>query len=640
MSDIRFETTVIPVTSLGELGELILDGGDRRVPTAADLELLQVGEHHASGPPTLLPYRYQDSYDGSVTPSELNVAILENQRLRAEFLLDLGGRLWRLTDRRSGRELLHQPERIDLANLALRNAWFAGGVEWNLGTTGHWGLTNEPVAAGTLPDGRGGRILRMWAYERMLGLTWRLDAWLPDGSDSLYTHILLENPTTREVPVYWWSNIAIPQSASTRVIVDADSAFHFGYADALDIVSVPEYHGRDITHPQRQAGGADYFYRIRSRIPWIAAVDGDGVGICQYSTHELSGRKLFTWGSGMGGRSWQRRLSGTRRYAEIQAGLAPTQLEHLHLSAGASIRFTECYGPVAIDNPEDQWEAVVARTARAVINPARLEEASARLTSLEQSRVTPVPLKDGPEERAAREGWGALEVLAGHRVASWATPFNTDTLNAEQSAWLKAARTGQLDPILLGSAMIGPDWIAVLRRAMPSWLRDYLLGVALHAAGFTQEARALWRKSERAHLTADVLRALALTDSDGEARARGLLRAHTLAPNRHGITIEALTHLLDIGLIDKALTLIDSLPSAVRGLPRVQYLECVGRVRAGHLARARELIETPLSLPDLREGDLGLERLWWDYQHLAGTHDPVPEAYAFAMTTPTQEERY
>jgi Domain of unknown function (DUF5107) len=48
-----------------------------------------------------------------------------------------GGRLWSLVHKPTGRELLHRNPNFWPANLALRNAWVAGGVEWNLGTIGH-----------------------------------------------------------------------------------------------------------------------------------------------------------------------------------------------------------------------------------------------------------------------------------------------------------------------------------------------------------------------------------------------------------------------------------------------------------------------------------------------------------------------
>ena len=90
---------------------------------------------------SLLPYTMQDGYSRRRQPTEHVVAVLENDVLRATFLLGYGGRLWSLEHRPSGRELLHRNQMLQPANLGLRNAWFAGGVEWNLGTTGHTALT-------------------------------------------------------------------------------------------------------------------------------------------------------------------------------------------------------------------------------------------------------------------------------------------------------------------------------------------------------------------------------------------------------------------------------------------------------------------------------------------------------------------
>src|SRR5436190_21925709 len=82
--------------------------------------------------PATLPYLVQDSYDRELTPRALPALVLENDRLRATVLPGLGGRLYSLWHKGSSRELLFRNPVFQPANLALRNAWFAGGVEWNL----------------------------------------------------------------------------------------------------------------------------------------------------------------------------------------------------------------------------------------------------------------------------------------------------------------------------------------------------------------------------------------------------------------------------------------------------------------------------------------------------------------------------
>lgn len=75
-----------------------------------------------------LPYRMQDRYTRSDKPVSLPALVLENEHLKATLLPTMGGRLWSLFDKDEGRELLFENPALRIANLAIRNAWFSGGV--------------------------------------------------------------------------------------------------------------------------------------------------------------------------------------------------------------------------------------------------------------------------------------------------------------------------------------------------------------------------------------------------------------------------------------------------------------------------------------------------------------------------------
>src|SRR4051812_14983712 len=53
-----------------------------------------------------LPYTLQSNYGCQRTPRSFQAAVLENELLRATFLLELGGRMWSLIHKPTGRELL------------------------------------------------------------------------------------------------------------------------------------------------------------------------------------------------------------------------------------------------------------------------------------------------------------------------------------------------------------------------------------------------------------------------------------------------------------------------------------------------------------------------------------------------------
>lgn len=309
---------------------------------------------------SLLPVRIRDGYRRERRKQDFEAVVIENAHLRVTVLPGLGGRIHSLVHLPTGRELLYRNPVFQPANFALNGAWFSGGVEWNTGATGHTTLSCAPLHAALVPGPDGGVMVRLWEWERLRDLPFQVDLWLPQDSEFLYAGVRVRNPHERPAPVYWWSNTAVPDDPGSRVLAPADEAWHFGYERSLRRIPLPQWDGADRTYPPRSGHPADFFYEVPEGVrPWIASLDAEGRGLVQTSTGLLRGRKLFTWGSGDGGRRWQEWLTepGTGGYAEIQAGLARTQLEHVRLEAGEEFAWLEAYGPLSAD-PADRKSVV------------------------------------------------------------------------------------------------------------------------------------------------------------------------------------------------------------------------------------------------------------------------------------------
>ncbi len=299
---------------------------------------------------TLLPYTRQDGYNRQRTEKSFNAVVLENNFLKAVFLPEPGGRLWSLFDKTANRELLYCNPVFQPGNLALRNAWFSGGVEFNVSIKGHSPLTGDQLFAQkiVMPDGSKG--VRLFEYERIRGVLYSIDAWLPENSRFLYIRPKIENKTGKEIWMYWWSNIAVPAYRKTRVLVPTQNAFinYFGNDHyILDYSDFPNALGTDVSYPENIGRSLDFFYRIPdSEEKWIASVDASGYGLLQCSTAKPKGRKLFVWGQGDGGKNWNNYLSDgcNDGYIEIQAGLPATRLEHLPMADGETWSWVEAYG--------------------------------------------------------------------------------------------------------------------------------------------------------------------------------------------------------------------------------------------------------------------------------------------------------
>jgi tetratricopeptide (TPR) repeat protein len=571
---------------------------------------------------SLLPYLLQDRYDRTLVPREHGVAVLENDRLRAEFLLDLGGRLRSLVDLATGRELLYANPAFQPANLALREAWFAGGVEWNIGIRGHTPLTCAPVFAARV-DGPGGvPVLRMWEYERIREVVYQLDCWLPEGSAALVVAARIVNPNDHDVPMYWWSNIAVPEADDVRVLAPGDAAWRFDETATVGGVELPVVDGRDVTYPAAAPGAADYFVRLdEGHPPWVAAVDGSGFGLVQSSTPELRGRKLFVWGSSTGGRHWQEWLSPLGgRYLEIQAGLLRTQLEHVPMPARAEWAWVETYGAVQAD--PDVVHGADWSSARDEIERSLSSSVSAAWLATRREEAAWLAEQPPADLLHTGSGWGALEVRhrGGGLVDRAATPFPVASLGSEQAPWAVLLETGQLpgaDPALPPpSYVVSPSWADRLERSSgDDWHTWLQRGVAHHHAGRVEAAADAWRRSLAATPNAWALRNLAVVAADRGAAAELLRQAAALAPEQSPLVAELLEALLDDGRSAEVLAAVDAARPEVAADPLVRFLEARAAVATGEAERA-EAVFASVTMPWVREGSRSLDDLWFRLETL------------------------
>lgn len=616
--------------------------------------------------PNILPYTLQDGYDRQLHSIDFRVAVLENEILRAAFLLEFGGRLWSLFHKPSGRELLATNPVFQLANLAIRNAWFSGGVEFNIATTGHSPLTCSPMFVGRLQRADGTPILRLYEWERYRQTPYQIDAYLPDGSPLLFLRVRISNPNEHDVPMYWWTNIAVPQSPLTRVIAPADSAYCLGcHKDGFVRIPVPDFEGIDFTYPCNASYAADYFFDIPSnQRPWIAALDGEGKGLVQVSTNRMMGRKLWVWGTGAGGSNWQKFLSPPGEgYVEIQAGLTATQLEHLRMPPGADWSWLEAYGLLQSDPATvhgTDWKQAI-HTVEAEL---QILSPYAELTD-EYERGAGYAHSLPDETLQCGSGWGALERR--RREACGEAPlftsgliFDDDSLDDEQMPWISLIEKGTFpdpDPQTPpGSFVVGEKWRYLLKSALRSgnadnWFALFHLGVMDYWAGDLDDARNAWERSLEMVSTPWAARNLAMLiweQGHLDEAARLLIKALQMAPHLIPLAIECGRCLLEAGLTHEWLELLNDLPESIRSNGRIQFLQAQAALAEGNLSAVARFFEERIIVDDLREGENSLADLWFSYHaerisieentpltdslisHIRGEY-PLPEEFDFSM---------
>lgn len=312
---------------------------------------------------TAYPYTLQNAYTEE-KPAEITVAVLENEFLYAEFLPTLGGRLWKLYDKVKQKDILYTNDVIRFHNLSVRNAWFSGGVEWNCGVIGHTPFTCSQMYCAFVKGKNGEEVLRFYEFERVRSLYYQIDFWLEE--NRLLSAVRIENPNLAVIPMYWWSNMATPEYPNGRVVVPAGSAYNNSDGAGIKKSTIPMDNGIDVSYPERIPDTIDYFYNIPERgAKFIANVGADGFGLLQFSSHNLKGRKLFSWGHRKGSRHWQRMLTDKAGdYVEIQAGLGKTQYECIPMPPKSVWCFSECYTLAAV--APEQTAASYPELVRAV----------------------------------------------------------------------------------------------------------------------------------------------------------------------------------------------------------------------------------------------------------------------------------
>lgn len=578
---------------------------------------------------TMLPYMLQDGYNRERKPRAFKAVRLENEYLRAIFLPELGGRLWSLFDKKKNRELLYKNPVFQPANLALRNAWFSGGVEFNVGIKGHNPLTCSPLFAEIITADNGEQILKMYEYERIREITYSISVCLPEGSPLLYIKNCVENTSEDDKYSYWWSNIAVPETENTRVIVPTDESFLSSYNEGqylVDKIPVPNYNGNDISYPKNSVNSQDFFYKIpKAEAKWIAAVDGDGYGLLQLSEQKMIGRKLFVWGQSQGGRHWGEWLSEEgQSYIEIQAGLAHTQLEHIPMKAGECWQWVEAYGAVDCGPNVHSKDWKVAQQA---VKDAFCGELEAE--AIEQSLKGLFNVSDQSEIKRLCDGsgWGALENIMRKRdntaPASRLCNYYESSLSDEQELWLQLINSGTFpavspdaEPTSYVRAMNFRPLLETAAKTQGDgqWYALLQLGIHYYIYGDNDSAKDAWLKSVSVCESSWALRNLSLLYkneySDMPTAIEYMKKAISLNKSCRAILVDCAKLYTDNGLDTEWLNVYDTLSDELRENGRLRLFKAIAHLNLGELCEAEKIVNTDFVMYDIQEGEVSISHIW------------------------------
>ncbi|MBO5762075.1 MAG: DUF5107 domain-containing protein [Lentisphaeria bacterium] len=563
----------------------------------------------------LLPYTFQDDYDNEEEELSFQAVILENEYLKAVFLPELGGRLWSLFDKENNKDLILANTKFLPCNLGIRNAWFAGGVEFNCGRRGHDEQTVSPRYA-AIVDHPDFPVLRIYEYQRDRGTPFQYDCFLPEGSRFLYIRGRIYNPNKYTVPMYWWSNIAVAEVEGSRVVVPAKEVFANWYSNgshALAKLPLPSGEGFDGTYPVNFQYVKDHFYNIpEDRRRYECLFMPDGYGFCHVSTKRMRGRKLFVWGQSPGGRHWNKKLlgPGLDNYIELQGGLGRSQQECLPMPPETAWEWLEGYGNmnVAPEKVFCSWDEAVKNTTEEVDRLIPEQQLEDLLHTTRQS----IALRKG-KIITEGSGWGTLEEKRmGRKLAD---QLDFTSREAEQLDWYNLLDKNRFEEKTPFSYLITDEWFALIKNAEESWQKHYHMALYYFRKQDWERSenevnKALCTEKNRhlLHLLANIRR----KQEQPEEAANCIFNAGKLDLQDASFIKEVLKMLLESASYEKMTELLSLLSADLLQLPLIRFMQACALAHTGKLQEAEDILleDESWEIPDIREGENSTSSLY------------------------------
>lgn len=296
-------------------------------------------------PMDIYPNLYWGSMVRKPCQKPFRMVYLENDYLRLECNIDIGGRVWSLLDKVSDRHLMNHASGVWSYNGGFGKSYTCGGMEINY-PLAHSPTTRLPREYRVDHRDDGAASITIGELERTGRTRWSVTYTLAPGRACLDMDVRLYNRTPIETRYMYWANCGAPLNEHTQLLFPETAALMHGWETRR--FSWPMWNGKDMSYYKNVIEPLG-LYMIEAQTEHFGYYDHDaGVGLAHWGDlADLPGKKMWTWGcDSFGRRAHITRHPDNLAYGEIQSG-RPVVQEHLHvLPPESETQWHECWYPI------------------------------------------------------------------------------------------------------------------------------------------------------------------------------------------------------------------------------------------------------------------------------------------------------
>ncbi|HEU0110249.1 MAG TPA: DUF5107 domain-containing protein, partial [Flavisolibacter sp.] len=169
----------------------------------------------AFDPNGVYPYETYVETSARPVPKNYTLVVLENRHLKVTVCPDLGGKVYSMINKPSGKEVLYVPEVIRYTRILPRFYFIAGGIEVSFPIS-HSPTQNETVTY-KIDKTKNRVYVTCGERELRFGMQWSVEYSLGADDHFLTQRVLYYNPGTKAYPWMSWSNAALPADQETKL---------------------------------------------------------------------------------------------------------------------------------------------------------------------------------------------------------------------------------------------------------------------------------------------------------------------------------------------------------------------------------------------------------------------------------------